>query len=183
MTNLHQLALPLAAAFSLPFAATVAAPVVAQTQPKEIVVTASPREAALTNWSSRVQANLEEHMQMPRPIGGRFLTGDRLAEVSFVCSDSGKPEQITLAQSSGNTRINRAALNAVRGITSLHPLPEGMRPNQKVLAQLLFIDSIDGGRDADRGMKALQEAAAKRNAWFYRDEVASGEMLLLAAAR
>ena len=182
MINLHQRALPLAAALSLPFAATVAAPVVAQTQPKEIVVTASPREVALTNWSSRVQANLEDQMQMPRLVGANF-SHDGLAEVSFVCSDSGKPDQITLAKSSGSLRINKAALNAVRGITSLHPLPEGMRPNQKFLAQLLFINSVDNGRDADRRIKALQKAAAKHNAWFYRDEIASGDMMLLAAVR
>jgi TonB family protein len=182
MINLHQRALPLAAALSLPFVATVAAPVVAQTQPKEIVVTASPREVALTNWSTRVQTNLQDQMQMPRVIGTNF-SRDGLAEVSFVCSDSGKPEQVTLAKSSGSPRINRAALNAVRGITSLHPLPEGMKANQKVLAQLLFINSIDGGREANRRMKALQKEAAEHNAWFYRDEIASGDMLLLAAVR
>lgn len=183
MINLHHRALPLAAALSLPFAATVAAPVVAQTQPKEIVVTASPREAALTNWSSRVQANLEDHMRSPRVVGANFFPRDGLAEVSFVCSESGKPDQITLAKSSGSPRINKAALSAVRGITSLHPLPEGMKPNQKVLAQLLFINSVDSGREANRRIKALQEAAAKHNAWFYRDEIASGDMLLLAAVR
>jgi TonB family protein len=185
MSTLHKLALPAVAALSLPSAPLVA-PALAgpQAAPShEIVVTAAPRQAALANWAHRIQANLESNMRLPRAVGGDLYSGDAMAEVSFVCGESGRPTQVALARPSGNTRIDGAALNAVRDMSSLQPLPEGMKADQKILAQLLFINSGDSPGAIDRHVKAMQKEAAGHNQWFYRDEIASGETILLAAAR
>lgn len=181
MTSFQKLAL--ATALSLPTVALITPASAGQPRAsRDIVVTASPRQVALADWASRVQTRLEDQMQIPQPVGPIHFADQGLAQVRFVCSETGRPDQVTLAQSSGNSRIDRAALGAVRRI-SLHPLPEGMKPDQKVLAQLLFLTAGTSDREAARRTKALQAKAAKHNEWFYRDEVASGEMLLLAAAK
>ncbi len=185
MKTIKWTALPLAAVLSLPFL-TLVAPAGAQPRSPshDIVVQATPRATALTNWSNRVQADLERQMEMPRYLGPtRPFIENGVAQVRFIPGDSGRADQIILARSSGSSRIDHAALHAVDRLTSLRPLPEGMQPDQKILAQLLFIGSPGGDRDNDRRIRALKQEAAKDNAWFYGGQTASSEVIMLTAAR
>lgn len=147
--------------------------------PQEIVVTGSPREVALADWSQRVRQDLENHMRPPNRLGAAFDEG--VVAVGFRCTESGRPDGVAIVQSSGSNALDRAALRSVSRLTSLHPTVEGMRPDQKVVAQLLYLNSAVPEREIARHLKALDAKAKDANGWFTREEIASGEVLLLGA--
>lgn len=177
MTKTIWAALPLAALLCIPTAALAAPPA---TGPP-IVVTASPRAIALADWSARVGKSIESKMRFPYKLGqanGR----DRLVEIAFVTSDSGHPEQVTVATRSGDRRTDRAAVRAINRIGTLAPLPEGMNRNQAFRAQLLYLDSPTDRRTVERRADTLRANARTSNAWYTNQaEVASGAILLTAS--
>lgn len=165
---------------ALPLALVLCATAAPASATQEIVVTGSPREAALAQWSQRVRHDLEEKMVQPRGLGGSVDEG--LVAVQFICNDEGKPEQVAILESSGSNALNQAALRTVRRLSSLHPMVEGMRPNQKVVAQMLYLSSFTPRRVIERRVKQLEDQARNSNKWFTREQIASGEVLLLGAA-
>ena len=175
MTLIHRAALPLSAILC-----ASAVPVLpASAASQEIVVTASPREVALADWSQRVRNDLERNMRPPNRLETAFDEG--VVAVGFRCTESGRPDAVSIIQSSGSNALDRAALRSVRRLTSLHPTVEGMRPDQKVVAQLLYLNSAVPEREIARHLKAADAKAKASNGWFTREEIASGEVLLLGA--
>ena len=176
MKNIHWAAVPLAAILC----ATGATAVTATPATQEIVVSASPRSVALADWSKRVQGDLERNMRPSNRLGAAFDEG--LVTIGFRCNEAGRPEGVTVVRSSGNQALDRLALRAVRRITTLHPMVDGMRPQQKVAAQMLYLNGYDTKRTVASRMKQLNAAAQSGNGWFTREEIASGEVLVLGAA-
>lgn len=168
-------ALPLALALC-----ATAAPAMPTSGTQEIIVTGSSREVALADWSQRVRRDLEKKMAPPRSLSGAFDEG--LVAVRFVCSQDGEPERVAILQSSGSNALDQAALRTVRKLSSLHPMVEGMRPNQQVVAQMLYLNSYTPRRIVERRIKEVEDQARTSNKWFTREQIASGEVLLLGAA-
>jgi TonB family protein len=157
-----------------------ATPAVSAAGTQEIIVTGSPREVALADWSQRVRLDLESKMAPPRSLTGAFDEG--LVKVRFVCSRDGKPERVAILQSSGSNSLDHAALRTVRRLSSLHPMVEGMRPNQQIVAQMLYINSYTPRRTVARRIKEAEDQAQSSNKWFTREQIASGEVLMLGVA-
>jgi TonB family protein len=172
-------ALPLAALLC-----TTLLPAATSAAQQDIVVTASPREAALIDWSKRVEQNLQDRMHYPRTLG-RGSNVEGLVDVRFVCTENGTPDKIAIARSSGNSRIDQAALRAVSGLTTLHPTVDGMKPDQAVRAQMLFTTAYDPGstRALDQRIAELRKEAEARNKWFTSNEIASNEIVLTVGAK
>lgn len=187
MTKTFRAALPLAALLCAPSIA-LGAPAASAPHDEEVIVTASPRQIALAAWSQRVERDLVSNMSP----SGLYNYKDGLAEglvvVGFACGESGMADKVTLLQSSGNRRLDRAALRAVRRVSTLHPVVEGMRPDQKLVAQMLYLNDSGSRRDIAQREQELRADAKERNAWFadqpeIASAIASGDVLVLAAVR
>ncbi|MCC2977620.1 energy transducer TonB [Sphingomonas sp. PL-96] len=143
-------------------AATVVtpAPGLARQQEQGIVIVAEP--VTLSTWSQRTTKLLERHMVYPHYMLGA-LPREGVVRVSFLCSETGKPKSVAIADSSGFSELDAAALRAVRMIPTLHPLPQGLKHDQRYQAVLLFATSQ---ASHDRQLVGIPEDAARRNAWF-----------------
>lgn len=120
---------------------------------KAIVVTGE--SITLNNWVHRTSGQLERNLQYPNYLMGREAN-EGVVKVRFACSDDGTPAAVTLAQSSGHHDLDNAAMRAVRGIRSLHPLPNGLAHDQQYQAIVLFAASQPS---YDRQIAALRDEA------------------------
>lgn len=177
MKTLPRAALPLA----LILCATTASATPSGAGPNEIVVSALTRQAALADWSKRVRSDLERNMSSASRYNQAFAEG--VVTVGFHCTDSGRPDGVAVINSSGNRALDAMALRSVRKLTSLHPMVDGMRPRQKVAAQLLFMNNYGTNRNVARREQELKDSARGANRWFTREQLASGEVLFLGAAQ
>lgn len=110
-----------------------AVPATGSAQQADIVVQ-PPTTAA---WSAVMARELERGMIYPRADFGRGEP-EGVARVRFTCSDTGAPTGVTLWRSSGDRRIDQAALRAVGRIKTMHPLPAGVGHDQRYAALLVF---------------------------------------------
>ena len=156
MTKLHWAALPLITMLVAPTAAHTAQ----QTAP-EITVTA-PAADELRAWSTRVGSAIDREMRYPRKIG-QTITEEGVVDVTFRCSADGSPTDVALARTSGSRRLDRAGLQAVQRVDSLHPLPNGVNHAQLYRARMLFAIDDGMGRSA-RKAATLREKADVANA-------------------
>jgi protein TonB len=140
-------------------ALTILAPAqAAQQQTKSpVVVTASAM--TVNEWSARASKSLEGRLRYPAYLLNRE-PNEGVVRVRFRCSESGAPAAVTLARSSGHGELDRAALRAVRGIPTLHPLPAGITHDQQFQAVVLFATDRD---HFDRQTKAINDEAARQN--------------------
>ena len=106
---------------------------------QDAVVVTAPTLAA---WSAKFSQTLSDAMRDPRSYGNE-PSPEGWARVRFSCSDSGAPTGVELVQSSGDRRIDRAALEAVRRIKTMHPLAAGIKHDQRYVAELAFANSSD----------------------------------------
>jgi TonB family protein len=86
-----------------------------------------------------------------------------IVAVKFGCSESGAPSSVQLYKTSGNRRLDRAAMRAVSKIATLHPLPARLRHEQQYIVRVLFANS---GSGAEREIRKMQAEAVKSNAWY-----------------
>lgn len=126
----------------------------------------------LAAWSAGLSRSLSAAMRYPRFVT-KLPPAEGLARVRFVCSDSGAPAGVELVQSSGDRRIDRAALDAVRRIKTLHPLPGGLAHDQRYVAALMFATSQES---LARQLRTLREQSVARA-----DKGPGGEIALVAA--
>lgn len=108
--------------------------------PNSITVQAAAMSVA--HWSDRVAKSLDVGLTYPKPLGrGDYHEG--LSRISFHCSDSGAPSDVTVASSSGSRDLDKAAADAVRQIPTLHPLPDGISRDQTFQAWVVFASDQD----------------------------------------
>lgn len=155
MTKLHWAALPLMTMLVAPTAALE----VRQTAP-DITVTA-PAAGEIRAWSTRVGSAIDREMRYPRLLG-LSNSHEGMVDVTFRCSEDGTPTEVTLARTSGSRLLDRAGLQAVQRVGSLHPLPNGVGHDQVYRARMLF--AIDDGLGrGKRKAEALRETADDAN--------------------
>jgi TonB family protein len=125
--------------------------------------TTSTEAPSFALWSQLVEQTIDRHLTYPFFFrSGDFRQGQ--VQVTFLCSDDGKPASVSVEKSSGSYQLDRAAMRAITRVTSLHPLPEGITHEQKYRAVLLFGD----GGDASwaKRVASLRGMAADGNKWL-----------------
>lgn len=135
-------------------------PAQAKQQGKSIVVVGD--RTSLPQWSKHMTNVLEQQISYPHYMMG-FQPNEGIVRVGFKCSEDGRPSAVTLLNSSGHREIDAAALRAVAQIPTLHPLAEGLSHAQRFQAVLLFAKNQES---YDRQIAAIEQDAARRNAWF-----------------
>lgn len=151
------------------FAAASAAACIIMSSGASSQTTAAAERVTLQQWGQRVGDELNRRMRYPQPLMGRRAeTG--MVKVKFNCSDSGRPDKVTLLKSSGSRVLDRAALSAVQRVATLHPLPDGLGHDQQYQATLLFESSQDR---YDAMLKTIRSDATKTNSWF-KDKLVAG---------
>lgn len=122
---------------------------------------ADGRAPTLAGWSATLSRSLGAAMRYPHFFSNE-VPADGTARVRFVCSPSGVPAGLELVRSSGNVRIDGAALAALRRIKTMHPLPLGVSPDQHYVAAIVFAASQES---LDRQLRAIRkEQLAHRSA-------------------
>jgi TonB family protein len=116
----------------------------------------------LAAWSARVSAALDRQLPNPEVLPGESRYSG-IVVVKFGCSDSGAPSEVAIAKSSGSRSLDRAALQGIRHVATLHPLPDGMLHSQRYQAAILFAETPT---EARRLIANLQKDAETRNSWF-----------------
>ena len=162
--------------FAVAFAAaTIIVPsgIAAQTTVIGTAAQTTPAErVTLVQWGERVNKELNKQIHYPTLIGGQpFATG--MVRVKFNCSESGRPDKVTLLKSSGSRALDRAAVAAMQHVATLHPLPDGMGHDQQYQAVILF-ETDQAAYDS--GLKAMQAEAVKTNAWFKGSSMAATQV-------
>jgi len=115
----------------------------------------------MAEWNERMHGLLAKELHYPMPIMG-LRAGSGTVSVKFNCSESGRPDKVSLLRTSGDALLDRAALNAVRRMASLHPLPTGFQPTQKFVALVVFTNDPN-----DPALNHLTAEQSKRNAWYH----------------
>ena len=151
-------------------------------QPSPATPNSSSDAVTFKTWAVRVQKELDRNLRYPSDLMGEYPRGG-VVRVKFNCSDDGRPDKVTIARSSGNRLLDKAALQAVQRMASMHPLPASFARDQKFAALIQF-DGI-GGQDGDLYQKKMLEEAAKDNAWLDQPAVAraDSEREIVLAAR
>lgn len=119
-------------------------------------------EAPLTPlaiWSRSMTKSIDDKLAFPYQASARTLNG--LVSVTFHCSDDGTPVGLKVLQRSGETSLDQAAMRAISRVKTMHPLPAGLRSDQKFQANIIFADSRT---EYDRQLKVLARETAKRPA-------------------
>ncbi|WP_159871577.1 energy transducer TonB [Novosphingobium sp. 9U] len=117
---------------------------------------------SLANWSARVITDLNKGLRVRDDLGS-LGPSQGIVAVKFNCSESGAPADVKLLKSSGNREYDFATIRAVRRIASLHPLPLGLRHDQKYVVRMLFANSESGARQK---IAEMRREADHSNAWY-----------------
>lgn len=132
-----------------------AATIVASADPRTIIVEAPTRG----QWADRLSRDLSRSMAyMPRWTSE--VAPEGVVGVRFECSESGAPAKIALVRNSGDVRLDRMALRAVRRLKTMHPLPAAFGHDQRYMAMLVYANSE--GEAARLTKRALTETAMLR---------------------
>jgi periplasmic protein TonB len=165
MTIIQRAVLPLTVMLVVPLTSLDA-----RQPPSDDIVVVAPADAEVRAWSARVGENISQHMRFPRDLGPTS-DPEGVVEVTFKCSEDGRPSNVALLETSGSRRLDRAGIAAVERVRSLHPLPRGIDHRQVYKAQLLFATEDGSGRryqelaalraKADRGNAALLQRQSR----------------------
>lgn len=147
MTNILRAALPVATMLVLPITALPAR------EPAQEITVVGQND--LQSWTTRIGRAIDDQMEFPRVLG-RAGYDEGVVDISFKCSEDGKPSKVAVLSSSGSRRLDRAGMSAVQNVSSLHPLPPGITHDQTYRAKLLF--AVDDGNG-----RAMKRAAALRD--------------------
>lgn len=124
----------------------------------------------MAEWTERMHHVLEHELRYPVAFGEERI-GTGTVRVKFNCSDSGRPDKVSLLKTSGDKALDRAALTAVRRMASLHPLPTGFKRDQKFEAVVIFATDR-----FDPRLRAADAERTSRNAWYHDPEMAGMAM-------
>ena len=108
------------------------------------------------HWIALVSRQIDATLRYPYVLRESTPTGG--VSVTFRRSDSGAPDAIRIARSSGSRVLDQAALSAIRRIKTLHPLPESVGRDQLLRANIVFATDA---KTLAREEKALRIALAQ----------------------
>lgn len=145
-------------------------------------VTVQAGHETVSQWSQRVGQNLDAQLVYPKPLNGANYS-QGLAKVSFHCTEDGKPGDVALIASSGSRDLDRAAMQAVQRIQTLHPLPDGITRDRGMQAWIAFAPDEDSLRKMTRAAHHEAELANTRVEKARTQQVASASApaLIIAA--
>ena len=125
-------------------ATMLAVPLSSQSPAEDIVVT--PRSSAAFAHEVGNDLNLQlAKMQYDQ----RWDTGG-LIKVRFRASSDGTPTDVTTYMSSGNRVLDRKTIKAVKGLTSLSPLPTGANQGSVIQANIIVASTSSQMRDLEK---------------------------------
>ncbi|WP_338466896.1 energy transducer TonB [Novosphingobium sp. ZN18A2] len=125
----------------------------------------APR-VTLSGWVSDVSKALDENLRYPLD-SFPALPESGYASITFRVGADGSPVDVTLRRSTGNKRLDRAAMLAVAGMTNIGPLPATAGVARKVRANILFaadaVTLAELAREERRDMARLAATSEGRN--------------------
>lgn len=124
-----------------------------QTERNAPIVIKAPVQPEFGHWVQAVSNELDRHLVYPAAYPGWDYPEGTVA-IGFSCTENGKPGAIALVRSSGNQLLDRAVMNAVARIKTLHPLPSQVALGTPIRANVIFA--------ADQGSLARQQSALRR---------------------
>lgn len=136
-------AIALAIALSLPI----------QTQAEEL-------DPEITGWVDRIEVQLDKALE---DSAGPVRDSSGTVTLKFNCSENGKATNVSIAKSSGNRRVDRAAMRAVEMVESYHPLPRGLSHGQPIIAVVSYDTSISRH---ERNRVENRKIADAGNSWY-----------------
>jgi TonB family protein len=116
----------------------------------------------LAHWRSQIAHDLDDHLIYPIEIGGG-VPRQGAVRIGFHCGQSGTPEGVSVIESSRSRLLDRAALQAVTHIPTLHPLPEGIGHDRPMEAWIFFAfdqEQIDKMKRRLEQQRQVREANA-----------------------
>jgi protein TonB len=122
----------------------------------------TPTFVALNDWSARVQKALDHNLQYTPQLGPVTSPGTGVVWIKFNCSESGRPDKISLSRSSGDGMLDREAMRAMSRVATLHPLPTGFNHGQRFEAMVVFASD-----PFDARLKTMAAEQTRRNAWYH----------------
>ena len=125
--------------------------------PVTMVITAANRPTT-AQWSHKLGQELDRRIVYPQS-SLPWQTAEGTVLVRFACGDDGKPASVALFRSSGNRLIDRAALNAVTRMATMHPMPARIAHDAGFQANIIF--AVDQ-QSLDRQATALRRDEALR---------------------
>lgn len=102
---------------------------------QEIVVSPRSDTTFVADVSQDLNAQLSRIRFDPRE------EANGIAKVRFQVGEDGRAANIEMYQRSGHTQVDRAAQRAVRGLSSLSPLPFGSEDGQVIQANIIVASS------------------------------------------
>jgi TonB family protein len=100
-------------------------------------ITVNAGATSLEQWNARVAQSLDANLTYPKAIG-RSDFPEGAVRVAFRCSENGSPDGVSIVQSSHSNMLDQTALNAVKRISTLHPLPDGIGHDRSMEAWVFF---------------------------------------------
>lgn len=97
---------------------------------------------SLDHWRSSLAWRLSTAMVYPRSYP-EWRAPEGTVSVHFTCDENGRPVSGALQESSGNARLDRAALRAVTAVRGLGPLPMQVAPGATIRANFIFATDVD----------------------------------------
>ena len=146
-------------------------------------ITVQGGQETVPQWSERVGHSLDAQLVYPKPIG-RANYNQGLAKVGFHCAENGQPGGVALIASSGSRDLDRAAMQAVQRIQTLHPLPEGVTHDRAIQAWIAFApdqDSLQQMTRATHRQAELANAQVEKARQTHQMASASAPALIIAA--
>ena len=91
----------------------------------------------LAAWVADVSGAIDTNLRYPSYFG-RNGPESGYASISFRVGADGAPVDVVLRRTSGSSRLDRAALNAVAGLSGIEPMPRSSSSMQSVRANIVF---------------------------------------------
>jgi protein TonB len=109
----------------------------ASSKRNDIIVSGTPSRV---QWVTKLGRMLDETILYPMEMPGRDPSSG-IVSVSFKPGGDGKPSSPTVTRSSRHQELDQAALQAVKRLKSMYPLPVGIAHDQRILANIIFATS------------------------------------------
>lgn len=126
----------------------------------EAPITVEAAPTSLQEWSSRVGRNLTDNLIYPEPFG-RTDYAEGAVKVAFHCSESGAPVDVSVLRTSRSKNLDQAALTAVKRISTLHPLPDGIGHDRAMQAWVFFAADQQSLNHMKKGFEREYQLAQK----------------------
>lgn len=141
--------------FALSLATALSAAVLAVPASSQIVVTPT---AQVDQMVERVSRDLDRQLDRSADFRG-VTTGNGIIIVRFERDAAGSPQNIRYYRKSGDSRLDRVAVHAVRSLRTLDDVPASLADDQVYQANIVFADNR---RSKDELFQQLAEEEAAR---------------------